>query len=82
MWEIARARVEEIGLRIDDILSGADGRGRADGRIRLAADAVEIRVLVYQLGYDTSVSQAATLGWGYGTAVGGGATGPFQIPLL
>jgi uncharacterized membrane protein YccC len=94
MWDIAVARVEEIGLGIicttvistivfpralgpvlgarilswvgsastwtEEVLSGADGRAGADGHIRLAADAVELRMLASQLSYDTSVLQAAT----------------------
>jgi uncharacterized membrane protein YccC len=94
MWDIALARVEEIGLGIicttvistvvfpralgpmlsarilawvgsastwtEEVLSGADDRASEAGRIRLAGDAVEIRMLASQLSYDTSVLQAAT----------------------
>ncbi|HEX3403273.1 MAG TPA: FUSC family protein [Acetobacteraceae bacterium] len=94
MWDIALARVEEIGLGIicttvistvvfpralgpmlsarilswvgnastwtEEILSGADSRAGADGHIRLAADAVELRMLASQLSYDTSILQTAT----------------------
>jgi uncharacterized membrane protein YccC len=94
MWDIALARVEEIGLGIicttvisvvvfpralgpmlsarilswvgnastwaEEILSGADDRASERGRIRLAADAVELRMLASQLSYDTSRMQTAT----------------------
>jgi uncharacterized membrane protein YccC len=94
MWDIALARVEEIGLGIicttvistvafpralgpmlsarilswvesastwtEEVLSGADGRASEGRRIRLAADAVELRMLASQLSYDTSILQAAT----------------------
>ena len=83
MWDIALARVEEIGLGIvcatlisvvvfpralgpllsarilswvasagtwtELVLSGADGGASTDGHIRLAADAVELRMLTSHL---------------------------------
>jgi uncharacterized membrane protein YccC len=94
MWDIALARVEEIGLGIicttvistvvfpralgpmvsarilswvesastwtEEILSGAEAEANTYGRIRLAADAVELRMLASHLSYDTSISQTAT----------------------
>jgi len=94
IWDIALARVEEIGLGIicttvvgtvvfpqalgpllstrilawvadaskwtENVLDGSEDVNNAGGRIRLAADAVELRTLASQLAYDTSRLQTAT----------------------
>jgi uncharacterized membrane protein YccC len=94
VWDIAVARVEEIGLGIicttvigtvvfpralgpllstrilawignaaiwtEEVLSGTDDAASSAGHLRLAADAVELRMLGTQLAYDTSQYQTAT----------------------
>jgi uncharacterized membrane protein YccC len=52
--------VSDISTWTEDVLDGRVGAGNAGGRIRLAADAVELRMLASQLAYDTSRMQAAT----------------------
>ncbi|HEY0184259.1 MAG TPA: FUSC family protein [Rhodopila sp.] len=44
----------------EQVLSGADIKPRVDPHIRLAADAVELRMLTSHLAYDTSQFQTAT----------------------
>jgi uncharacterized membrane protein YccC len=44
----------------EEVLDGYDDRGSGAAHIRLAADAVELRMLASQLAYDTSAFQAAT----------------------
>lgn len=94
MWDVALARVEEIGLGIicttvvatvvfprplgpmlsariltwvsrasewsEDVLGAGEDAAARTGRIRLAADAVELRMLASNLAFDTSKMQAAT----------------------
>jgi uncharacterized membrane protein YccC len=94
MWDIAVARVEEIGLGIvcttlvatlvfprplapvlrarilawvtdasrwaEDVLGAGDTAAAGAARLRLAADAVELRLLASNLAYDISLEQAAT----------------------
>jgi uncharacterized membrane protein YccC len=94
IWDIALARVEEIGLGIicttvigsvvfpralgpllseriltwvgnastwtEEVLNGYEDTTTGTAHIQLAADAVELRMLSSQLGYDTSRYQAAT----------------------
>jgi uncharacterized membrane protein YccC len=94
IWDIALARVEEIGLGIicttvigvvvfpralgpllserilawvanasswaEELLDGGEIPANKAAHIRLAADAVELRMLASQLAYDTSIMQTAT----------------------
>jgi uncharacterized membrane protein YccC len=96
VWDIALARVEEIGLGIicttvigtalfpralgpmlsarilswvgnasswtNEVLGGTDDKTRGGARIRLAADAVKLRMLSSRLAYDTSQFQASRKG--------------------
>jgi uncharacterized membrane protein YccC len=54
------AWVSNASTWTQEVLTGVDDKANAQAHIRLAADAVELRMLASQLAYDTSIWQSAT----------------------
>jgi len=54
------AWVSDASTWTQEVLTGTEDKANAEAHIRLAADAVELRMLASQLAYDTSIWQSAT----------------------